>query len=332
MTPIEALLEFDLKPNTTHRRRNVEAAIKAKMMHAQRAYQAAFTDAAQETALRKLQRLQEAARVVRAEVKGDVLRIQGQAKTVPRPTPPSPSPMPASVPRHSPSAIPPNVPAAWMQKMASLLKPAVPLQALWRFGQGIFSILYAVWILLTWPLRLLLQKRVLTACCVTLLAACALWLAWAFCTTGVHGLSMKVKHGSEWINRITVMATDLRDGHAVSWKRPGTSLTIRNSSSAVILVDNKTYESGAVCSQSVDSGFHEVEIRANRTRSWSDVNFPAGGSVEIESHRTNSSTILAITVEMPDAPPRVSQDSGFSTRPIAFETASKLQKVRTEEP
>ena len=38
LTPYEALQEFDLKPNTSHKGRDVEAVIKVEMMKVQRAY------------------------------------------------------------------------------------------------------------------------------------------------------------------------------------------------------------------------------------------------------------------------------------------------------
>ena len=215
--------------------------------------------------------------------------------------------------------------------MATLLNPTPPFQVLRRFGQGVFSILSALWMLLVWPLHLLLQKRVLTSCCVTLLVSCTLWLAWAFCTTGVHGLAMKVKQGSEWVNRITVIVTDLREGKPVSWERPATTLTIRNSTSAVVFVDSEKYDSSATQSRSVNSGLHTVEVKADRTRYRSDVSFPPGGSVGIESRRGYSSTILAITVEIPDDSSRVSQDHSFSAGPVEFETTSAFHKANSTE-
>ena len=73
----------------------VEAAINTQMMRARRTSKAALTARDQEAAMKQLEQLQEAAHIIRAEIKEEVVRIPGPAPAVQRTQPAHPPQPPA---------------------------------------------------------------------------------------------------------------------------------------------------------------------------------------------------------------------------------------------
>jgi len=186
MSPIEALAVLGLKPGRRYTEQKLNAVVTAHKIQAQNAYRSAATVHQQEAAIQMMQQISEAASALRACVKHGVLYVPRMRAPAAR----------TRVARQSRAVGSVPIPASTTATTAgfdawSMLKTAF---------RAVRDLLIVAWWLLTRPVKLLIERKVVRSAASFVLVAILIWLCWTLLTGSIQALSSRVQALCEAVN------------------------------------------------------------------------------------------------------------------------------------
>ena len=301
MSPMEAIQIIGLQPGLSHSDRAVDQAVTQAEIQAQNAVRFSATPQEQDGHIQRLQKIQEAANILRSRFGGGCVCIQGAMPgrtTAPKVRAPRPS-RPRTFPKRRPSL------AHQLHRLSAagprhLPSSATPRQVVGRLGRIMRDGLFVLWYILTWPIRLVLQRKLWKAAFMALLVAGVLWLCILLVAVGIVGLAARVRAATQSINRTPVSIIGRAKSHSTSRSERKALLYADLAPSMTVWLDGQRLSSAdGALDKEVKGGTYEIQVKeAAKILYRTGLHIPPGADVRLRSLGSVRNPHIQLTVEV----------------------------------